>query len=102
MIEAMVSRLYGHSSSSGAQRVAGEPDCITLFEEKLLEAGVLDVETRDRVHEDAQAEVEAAVEQISREARPSAADIELYTYAPSSVDAVYPGDYTGLPGADVP
>ena len=31
------------------------------------------------------------------EPQPTPADIERYTYAPSPVDAVYPGDYTGLP-----
>src|SRR5690349_9835924 len=40
MVEALVSRLYGHSSSSGALRVKGEVDCIEEFEKKLLEAGV--------------------------------------------------------------
>jgi hypothetical protein len=25
--------------------------------------------------------------------------VERYTYAPSPVDAMYPGDYTGLPGS---
>lgn len=99
LLEALVSRLYGHSSSSGSQRVAGEKDCIALFEERLLEAGVLDPGTRDRVHTEAAEEIEAAVERIVREPRPSSADVELHTYAPSSVDAVYPGDYTGLPGA---
>src|SRR5439155_9535561 len=36
LLEAMVSRLYGHSSSSGALRVKNEPDCIALFAQKLL------------------------------------------------------------------
>ena len=40
MLEALVSRLYGHSSSSGAARVKNEPDCIELFEKKLLDTGV--------------------------------------------------------------
>src|SRR5262249_59903933 len=39
MLEAMVSRLHGHSSSSGALLVRDDPDCIVLFEEKLIEAG---------------------------------------------------------------
>jgi 2-oxoisovalerate dehydrogenase E1 component alpha subunit len=97
MLEAMVSRLYGHSSSSGALRVKGEPDCITLFEKKMLEAGVCDANHFAQVRDEALAEVEAAVEQATAEPRPTASDVEKWTYAPSTVDVVYPGDYTGLP-----
>ncbi|HZT79065.1 MAG TPA: thiamine pyrophosphate-dependent dehydrogenase E1 component subunit alpha [Gemmataceae bacterium] len=97
MLEAMVSRLYGHSSSSGALRVKNEPDCIPLFEQKLLEAGVADQAELDAVHEEAQAEAEAALEQATAEPRPRPEDVEKFTYADSPVDAVYPGDYTGLP-----
>ena len=50
MLEAMVSRLYGHSSSSGALRVKNEPDCIALFEEKLLAKGVIDSVQIDSIH----------------------------------------------------
>lgn len=97
LLEAMVSRLYGHSSSSGALRVKNEPDPIALFEQKLLDTGVLDQAAIDQVHEDAAAEIEAAVEQVLQEPAPEPADVEKYTYAPSDVDAVYPDDYTGLP-----
>ena len=99
MLEALVSRLYGHSSSSGAMRVRGEPDCIELFEQKLLEAGVLDQETIERTHEDAQAEAEAALEQALQEPRPTPEDVPRQTYASSPVDVVYPGDYTDLPSS---
>lgn len=97
LLEAKVSRLYGHSSSSGALRVKDEPDCIALFEKKLLESGVLDQEAIDRIHEEAEAEVEAAVDQALSEEMPRPEDVEKFTYADSKVDAVYPGDYTGLP-----
>jgi 2-oxoisovalerate dehydrogenase E1 component alpha subunit len=97
LLEATVSRLYGHSSSSGALRVKGEEDCIARFEAKLLEAGVLDEVMVGQIHDDAEQEVEAAMEQILREEMPTPADVERFTYAPSTVDAVYPGDYTGLP-----
>ncbi len=97
LLEAMVSRLYGHSSSSGALRVKGEPDCIEQFENRLLETGILNREMIEHVHESAKTEVEEALEQVSTEPRPTPADVERYTYAPSEVDAVYPGDYTGLP-----
>jgi 2-oxoisovalerate dehydrogenase E1 component alpha subunit len=97
MIEAFVSRLHGHSSSSGAARVANEADCISLLEQRLLEAGIIDKTGLERVHADAQAEVDAAVEQISNEPRPGPDDVYRDTYAPSSVDPIYPDDYTGLP-----
>src|SRR4051812_35212257 len=44
MIEALVSRLYGHSSSSGALRVKSEADAITLFERQLVKSGAVDAE----------------------------------------------------------
>jgi 2-oxoisovalerate dehydrogenase E1 component alpha subunit len=97
LLEAMVSRLYGHSSSSGAHRVKNEDDCIILFEKKLLEAHLLDEETIERTHEEARAECEAALEQALSEPKPTAEDVYKDTYADSPVDAVYPEDYTGLP-----
>jgi 2-oxoisovalerate dehydrogenase E1 component alpha subunit len=97
MLEARVSRLYGHSSSSGALRVPKEPDCIEQFEAKLLRAGVLDEDTIRRTHDKAKAEAEEALETATAEDKPTPADVERFTYAPSPVDAVYPGDYTGLP-----
>jgi 2-oxoisovalerate dehydrogenase E1 component alpha subunit len=97
MLEARVSRLHGHSSSSGAVRVQDEQDCIELFEQKLLEAGVLDAATLEALYADAHAELDAATEQVLQEEMPTAQDVELHTYAPSEVDRVYPEDYTGLP-----
>jgi len=97
MLEAKVSRLYGHSSSSGALRVKNEDDCIGSFKEKLIKAGVLDKAAIEQIQEEANAEVEAAVEQALSEPQPQPQDVEKFTYAPSEVDAVYPKDYTGLP-----
>ncbi len=100
MLEAMVSRLHGHSSSSGAARVRNEVDCITQFEDKLVAAGALDPASIERIHAEAQAEAEEALHQAVREPRPMPEDVYRHTYADSNVDAVYPGDYTGLPKAD--
>ena len=97
MLEALVSRLHGHSSSSGAARVAHEPDCIPLFEARLLEAGVADRHALEAIRAEAYAEVEEAAEQVAHEPRPQPGDVYKHTYAPSEVDAAYPGDYTGLP-----
>ncbi len=97
LLEANVSRLYGHSSSSGALRVAAEPDCLQLFKEKLNAARVAPRTALDKIDEAAKAEAEAALRQALREPRPTPDDIPKHTYAPSPVDVVYPGDYTGLP-----
>jgi 2-oxoisovalerate dehydrogenase E1 component alpha subunit len=100
MVEALVSRLYGHSSSSGATRVKNEVDCISLFERKLTEAGLLDRTAIERTLEEAKAEADHAVEEAVKEAKPTPDDVYKHTYAPSKVDAVYPEDYTGLPPSD--
>lgn len=97
MIEARVSRLYGHSSSSGGQRVKGETDCIEFFERKLLAAGLMTTDNLRKIHREADAEADAASSVVAEEARPTAADVYQHTYAASPVDAVYPDDYTGLP-----
>ena len=97
MIEAFVSRLYGHSSSSGALRVKDEQDPIELFEQRLLKHGVLDAQQIEQVHEEAKVEAEGALEQALSEPKPTASDVEMFTYADSAIDAVYPKDYTGLP-----
>lgn len=96
LIEAQVSRLYGHSSSSGAPR-SNDPDCVAIFEKRLTAAGLLDSAAIEQVHAEARAEIERAVDVVLKEPRPRPEDVEKHTYAASSVDAVYPGDYTGLP-----
>ena len=97
LLEAMVSRLHGHSSSSGALRVESEPDCLDLFGRKLLQHGHADEKTLLKIREEAQNEADDAADTAASEEKPQAQDIYLHTYADSDVDAVYPGDYTDLP-----
>lgn len=97
MLEALVSRLHGHSSSSGAIRVHDEPDCCQLFAEKLIRWGMADQERIDAIIEEAHAEADAAADQVVHEPRPKPEDRFMHTYAPSEVDVVYPNDYYGLP-----
>jgi 2-oxoisovalerate dehydrogenase E1 component alpha subunit len=97
MIEAFVSRLYGHSSSSGAPRDRTAPDCIEQFEKRLLKKGIVEASDVERIREEARLEVVEAMDRIATEPRPTPEDINRHTYAPSPVDAVYPEDYTGLP-----
>ncbi len=97
VLEAMVSRLHGHSSSSGAQRNWQEADCLALFEQKLIDGGVIDADQVAALREEAKAEADDAAVTVAGEPRPTPLDVPLGTYAPSAVDAVYPKDYTGLP-----
>jgi 2-oxoisovalerate dehydrogenase E1 component alpha subunit len=96
LLEARVSRLYGHSSSSGAARVKNEEDPIESLERSLVAIGV-DAHELQLVHENAKAEVETALTQVLAEREPEPGEVEKYTYTPSTVDRVYPEDYTGLP-----
>jgi 2-oxoisovalerate dehydrogenase E1 component alpha subunit len=100
LLEARVSRLYGHSSASGAARAKVEPDCIALFEKELNQRKILNDETRASVSDAAHAEAEAAILQAMRESAPSPDMLYKHTYAPSPIDAVYSKDYSGLPRCD--
>jgi 2-oxoisovalerate dehydrogenase E1 component alpha subunit len=99
LLEAMVSRLHGHSSSSGAQRNWDEVDPLALFEQKLIDRGAIDTAGVKALKDEAKAEADAAVVAAMKEPEPTREDVYKFSYAPSGVDAVYPQDYTGLPGA---
>jgi 2-oxoisovalerate dehydrogenase E1 component alpha subunit len=98
LLETLVSRLHGHSSSSGAQRSWQEPDPIALFEQKLIDVGAIDTAGVQALKAEAKIEADAAVVAAMQEPEPAREDVEAFTYAPSDVDAIYPQDYTGLPG----
>lgn len=97
ILEAMVSRLHGHSSSSGAGRNWTEADPVAGFEQKLIDCGATDADQVRQLREEAKGEADAAADAVAGEPRPSPLDVYMGTYAPSPVDAVYPKDYTGLP-----
>jgi len=97
ILEAQVSRLNGHSSSSGATREGSDPDPLSLFEDRLRSQGAIYDDQIERMRQEAADEADEAARQALSEPRPTAADVRMGTYAPSTVDAVYPGDYTGLP-----
>ncbi len=99
LLEAMVSRLHGHSSSSGAQRNWNETDVLASFEQKLMDSGAIDTAAVKTLKDEAKAEADAAVVACMKEPEPTREDVMRFSYAPSTVDVVYPNDYTGLPGA---
>ncbi len=98
LLEATVSRLHGHSSSSGAQRNWNETDPLAAFEQKLIDSGAIDTNAVRALKDEAKLEADEAVVETMKEAEPTRDDVYAFTYAESEVDAVYPKDYTGLPG----
>jgi len=62
-LEAYASRLHGHSSSSGGLRNKDEPDCIEMFEQRLVAAGVM---TQAEQADIRQAEVDRSLEDLKR------------------------------------
>lgn len=74
LLEVLTSRLHGHSSSSGANRV-DEPDCITMFEERLLKFQILSDGEREKVWNACRSECDDAFQQVKTEKYPDADDI---------------------------
>jgi 2-oxoisovalerate dehydrogenase E1 component alpha subunit len=70
LLEAMLSRLYGHSSASGANRVNDEADCITGFERRLEEKGLLTRQQMEAMRAQFTAELLAAHKQVKEEPQP--------------------------------
>lgn len=75
LVEANVSRLYGHSSASGANFSTQEPDCIALFEEKLAAHGVLSKADAKQVHQRYHDELAELARHVKEEPLPDGATI---------------------------
>lgn len=80
-IEAMVSRLYGHSSASGANYVGNEVDCLKQFEERLEQEGVLTRQQMDDLKNRYTEELAAAARQVRDEPQPDPDSIWKHIYA---------------------
>jgi len=74
-IEAHLSRLYGHSSASGANLTHQEVDCVKDFERQLVDAGALTASAAKEIWESFEAEGFAAQQQVKNEAGPLADSI---------------------------
>ena len=70
LLEARCSRLYGHSSSSGANRI-NEPDCIGLLETALLDRGLAKAADFKKTWEREAAALDAAHKQVKTEPFPA-------------------------------
>ena len=69
LLEAKTSRLNGHSSSSGANRVL-EPDCLSLFEEELKKRGLMTPDEISRTWDEALKSIDRDHQQVKSEPFP--------------------------------
>lgn len=81
VLEAFVSRLHGHSSSSGAARIHDEVDCLADFEARLLAEGVLAEGEAAALRHTLDAQTLADLEQVRKEPEPDPASIFDHTFA---------------------
>lgn len=81
LLEANVSRLYGHSSASGANMTQAEVDCLKRFEETLEKHGVLTREKMDALRARLTEEMAEAARQVRDEPAPTAESIFDHIYA---------------------
>jgi 2-oxoisovalerate dehydrogenase E1 component alpha subunit len=80
LLEARVSRLYGHSSASGANPI-DELDCLKIFEEKLLGMDLISSSEAKRLWDQYEEEARQAQEQVRGEPSPEAESIWDHIYA---------------------
>jgi 2-oxoisovalerate dehydrogenase E1 component alpha subunit len=81
LLEALVSRLYGHSSASGANFVREEADCLKLYENWLEEKGVLTRAQMDEVRAQFTTEIAEAARKVRDEPQPSRDSIWEHIFA---------------------
>jgi len=74
-IEAKVSRLFGHSSASGANFISHEQDSVREFEAALIDAGYLTTDKAKEIWAAYEAEGFAAQQQVKTELGPEAATV---------------------------
>ena len=79
-IEAKVSRLYGHSSASGANYEAGELCCIKQFESRLKKEKILSQKQIKEIWEGYKEEAKKTQKEVMQEPAPTAKSIWEHVY----------------------
>jgi 2-oxoisovalerate dehydrogenase E1 component alpha subunit len=85
LLEAMVSRLYGHSSSSGANFVTEETDCLARFEASLVDRGILTRQHMDSLRERYTQEFLDALKRVRDEPGPDSKSVHEFVFADEDV-----------------
>src|SRR5690606_21978168 len=70
LVEIFVSRLYGHSSASGANFISNEEDPLKLLEKKLLKAGAITEDKIKKIYYDYDEQSKRDLEIVRKEAAP--------------------------------
>ncbi len=81
LLEAMVSRLRGHSSASGANLVKNEVDCLELFEQKLEARSLLTRAQMTQLRESYTQELGEAAKRVRLEPQPEPSAIHEHVFA---------------------
>lgn len=79
-IEAHVSRLYGHSSADGATKKTHLDDPVMIFEQRLLDAGILSEKAVKKIWEIYESEGVLVQEQARKEAAPISESVWDHVY----------------------
>lgn len=75
LLEARVSRLYGHTSASGANLVTDEPDCVKLLEDRLEALGLMSRDLMMQLRSSYTHQLREAAKAVREEPQPEGADI---------------------------
>jgi 2-oxoisovalerate dehydrogenase E1 component alpha subunit len=81
LLEAMVSRLHGHSSASGANFVKEEVDCLARFEQKLEESKLLTRGQMDEMRAKYTQELLEASKKVREEPQPGPETVGQFVFA---------------------
>lgn len=81
LLEVMVSRLYGHSSASGANLVKEEEDCLARFEKRLEERKILSRASMDEARARITQEFLEASKRVREEPQPGPEQIWEHVFA---------------------
>jgi 2-oxoisovalerate dehydrogenase E1 component alpha subunit len=81
LLEAMVSRLRGHSSASGANLVKNEADCLEQFEQTLEARSLLTRAQMDQLREQYTRELGEEAKKVRHDPQPDASSIHDYVFA---------------------
>ena len=87
VLQANLSRLHGHSSSSGANRNPEERDCIAELEDKLEAANLLSRASADAMRDAIAKKLQEAAKDVVAEPHPAAETIRDWTFASSNIVA---------------